>query len=150
MKTLRRILIPAIATLVLGGALAPHAQAAVTAEIGGGEAGGPANGGMSWDISYDDTTRDVTATAAGTGWCDVHVQLTNTISRIVVFVPLAGGTSQNPDIAADQPIADFAVPADGQPHVIASGINPNQVKRILGKATATTGGLNSTSEWSRI
>lgn len=142
----------ALAAAVIAVSLAPSAaMAAVTADIGGVEAGGPENGGMTWDLSYDDVTRAVTATADGTGWCFVTVQLTNTITRTVAFYPGAlTATSQNPDLAARMVAADFRVIADGSVTTLASGVAPAAVKRILGKANATIGGFNSASEWSRF
>src|SRR3954468_3136029 len=118
MKNTRRILITIMAAAAVALATPGGAMAAVTTQIGGEEAGGAANGGMSWIIAYDDTTRNVTATASGSGFCLVVVQLTTTVSRTVEFVPVSGGQSQNPDISGATP--DFTVTADGQPHIIAS------------------------------
>jgi hypothetical protein len=123
---------------------------AVTARIGGSESGGPP-GGMDWTISYDDATRAVTATATGGGFCLATVQLTNTVSRSVAFYPAATGLtveSRNPDLAAGMPTADFRVVADGSTVTLATGVNPNQVSRIVGKSGQTVGGLPSSSEWS--
>lgn len=125
-------------------------MAAVTTDIGGVEAGGPAAGGMVWDINYDDVTRNVVASATGSGFCYVTVQITNTITRTVAFRPSLSDNSLNPDLAARMNAADFEVISDGTVTILASGIAPAQMKRILGKATATIGGLNSTSEWSRL
>lgn len=110
---------------------------AITAHIGGTENGGPP-GGMQWDIQYDDVTQQITGQASGGGRCMVTVQVTNAITRTVAFAQ-AGVT----------PAADFVVTVDAGPTIIASGIPPAQVKRIVGKAGAQ-GGLNFFSEWSRV
>jgi hypothetical protein len=123
----------------------------VTARIGGVEAGGPP-AGMSWTIEYDDITRVVTATGQGAGWCYVLVTVTNTITRSVAFYPSATGlaaNSQNPDLAARMAAADFRLVADGSVVTLLSGVNANQVSRLVGKAGATVGGLPSSAEWSR-
>jgi hypothetical protein len=123
----------------------------VTARVGGIEAGGPPSG-MSWLIEYDDATRAVTATAQDAGWCYVTVTVTSTITRTVAFYPAATGltgNSQNPDLAARMAAADFRVVADGSTVTLVTGINPNQVSRLVGKAGTVVGGLPSSSEWSR-
>lgn len=120
---------------------------AITASIGSVEGGGA----MTWEIDYDDSTRQVTTVATDDGWCLVTVQVTNTVTRTVAYYPVATGLtveSQNPDLSTAMPAADFRVVADGQTHVLATGINPQQVKRIVGKAGGT-GGLPFTSIWSR-
>jgi hypothetical protein len=116
----------------------------VTAQVGG-DAGG---GAFAWIIQYDDATREVTTSATGIGWCYVSVQITSSITRTVAYFPVSGGTSQNPDLAARMAAADFRVTADGSTVVLASGVNANQVARIVGKAGAL-GGLPAPSEWSR-
>src|SRR4051794_29403669 len=121
---------------------------AVTARIG---ESGVAPLGMDWKIEYDDATRAVTTTANGAGWCLVTVQITGSVSRTVAFYPAATGLtveSRNPDLAAGMPAANFRVVADGSTVTLATGINPNQVSRIVGKAGSTVGGLPSSSEWS--
>lgn len=124
---------------------------AVTARIGGIDGGGA----MQWVIEYDDATRAVTTTASGTngqnasGYLYVTVQIASTISRTVAYYPPAGGESQDPDLAQRMRAADFTVTADGTLVTLASGIPPAQVRRLLGKATATIGGLHSESVWSR-
>lgn len=122
---------------------------AVTARIGGVEAGGAANGGMEWEIQYDDQTRNVTATANGQGFCFVTVQLTTTVTRTVAFKPSGAGSSVNPDLAAQMNAADFQATSDGSVGVLASGVNANQVSRVVGKPGAV-GGLRFTSEWTRF
>jgi hypothetical protein len=124
----------------------------VTARIGGIEAGGPPTG-MSWTIEYDDITRVVTATGQGAGWCYVTVTVTSTTTRNVAFYPAASGlavNSQNPDLAARMAAADFRIVADGSTVTLASGVNPNQVSRLVGKAGTVVGGLPSAAEWSRL
>lgn len=114
---------------------------AVTATVGG-ESGGA----FSWRIDYDDQTRAVTTTAAGTGYCLVTVQITNTLTRTVAYSQ-PGGTTQNADLAARMAAADFQVVADGSTVTLATGVNPNQVSRVIGKAGQAVGGLPSTAEW---
>jgi hypothetical protein len=73
------------------------------------------------------------------------------VSRSVAFYPAATGLtveSRNPDLAAGMPTADFRVVADGSTVTLATGVNPNQVSRIVGKSGQTVGGLPSSSEWS--
>jgi hypothetical protein len=124
---------------------------AVTAKVAGSEAGGPPTG-MDWEISYDDVTKAVTTTAQDAGWCLVTVQVTSTVSKTVAYYPTATGLtveSRNPDLAAGMPVADFRVVADGSTVTLATGINPNQVSRIVGKSGSAVGGLPTSSQWSR-
>lgn len=121
---------------------------AITASIGSVEAGGAANGGMEWGIQYDDQTRDVIATSNGQGFCFVTIQITAALSRTVAFKAVGAGASMNPDLANQMAAADFSIAADGSMQTLASGVNPNQVSRIVGK-TGSVGGFPFTSEWPR-
>jgi hypothetical protein len=114
---------------------------AVTARIGGSSAGV-----FEWTIEYDDTTRNVTTFATGEGFCLVTVQITANVTRTVAYAA-AGATSQNADMAARMAAADFQVVPDGSTTVLAAGVNPNQVSRVVGKAGTAVGGLPSTAEW---
>jgi hypothetical protein len=114
---------------------------AVTARIGGSS-----GGVFEWTIEYDDATRDVTTFAQGTGFCLVTVQISASITRTVAYAA-AGTSSQNADLAARMATADFHVVPDGSTVVLASGVNPNQVSRVVGKAGAAIGGLPSQAEW---
>lgn len=86
-----------------------------------------------WNINYDDATRNVSAVATGSGFTYAVVQITASISRSVAFFPVGGGSSVKPELAAQMAAADFTVAADGVPVVLASGINANQVSRLVGK-----------------
>jgi hypothetical protein len=114
---------------------------AITAQISS------SSGDRSWTISYDDTTRDVTCTAVGSGFDFITVQITASVARTVAVFPAGGGQTQNADLAARMAAADFAVTANGSTTVLASGINPNQVARIVGKSGQVVGGLPSSDEW---
>jgi hypothetical protein len=137
----------ALATAVLAVSLVPSAaQAAVSARVSGQDGGGA----FSWAIEYDDTTRAVTTTASGTGFCLVTIQLTPTLSRTVAYFPVSGGQSINGDLAQRMAAADFQVISDGSITTLASNIPPAQIQRITGKAQSTMGGFQSQSEWSRL
>jgi hypothetical protein len=114
---------------------------AITAEIDGSSAD------RSWTLPYDDVTRSVTCTAVGSGFDAIVVQITASVTRSVAIFPVGGGRTQNADMAARMALADFAVTADGVPVVLASGINPNQVSRIVGKPGQVVGGLPSSDEY---
>lgn len=116
---------------------------AITASIGG-SAGGDA---FAWEIDYDDATRAVTTVATGSGFCFVTVQVTASITRTVAYFPAAGAVSVKPTLATLMAGADFTVISDGTTQTLASGVNPNQVSRIVGKA-GSIGGLPSSSTWS--
>lgn len=109
----------------------------VTASIGG-QSGFPNQPDFStWAISYDDATRDVTAVGTGSKFFVVTMQITATIQHTVSFVPSAGAVSQNPTVQAAlqavQPGTVTEVVNDGRPHVVASGVNANQVSRLVSK-----------------
>jgi hypothetical protein len=114
---------------------------AITAQISS------SSGDRSWTISYDDVTRDATCTAVGPGFDFITVQITSSVTRTVAIFPVAGGQSVNADLAARMAAADFTVTANGSTTVLASGINPNQVARIVGKSGQVVGGLPSSDEW---
>jgi hypothetical protein len=114
---------------------------AITASIGG------SSGGFDWVVEYDDATRAVTTSATGPGFCLVTVQVTSAISRTIAYTPVGGGTTQNADLAARMAAADFHVTSDGAVVTLATGINPNQVSRIVGKSGQVVGGLPSSAEW---
>jgi hypothetical protein len=104
-------------------------------------------GDFTSEIHYDDVTRDVTATATGPGFSLTTVQITASQSRTVAFFPVGGGQTVNADLAARMASADFRVTSDGQPVIVASGVPPASVNRIVGKTGSTVGGLPSSSEW---
>lgn len=114
---------------------------AITAQISGSA------GDRSWTISYDDVTRDVTCVATGSGFDAIVVQITASVTRSVAIFPVAGGQTQNAEMAARMAAADFKVTANGATVILASGINPNQVSRIVGKSGQVIGGLPSSDEW---
>lgn len=102
-----------------------------------------------WNISYDDVTRNISAVANGdTGFTYIVISITSSISRSISVFPISGGVSVKPELAANMAAADFAVAPDGAPVVLASGINANQVSRIVGKTGL--GGLSATSTHSDI
>jgi hypothetical protein len=122
----------------------------VTASVDGSQSGGPPDG-MNWAVQYDDATRAVTASASGTGWCLVTIQVTASVSRTVAFYPAATGLgveSRNTGLSSRMPAADFRLVADGSTVTLASGINPNQVSRIVGKVGQAVGTLPASAEWS--
>ena len=143
MKTIR-IILTIVAALTAVQFVPSEAHATVTASISGEDGGGA----FSWDISYDDQTREVTTTASGTGFALETVQVTSSISRTVAYYPFPGAQSIVPGLAAAMAAADFQVIADGSTTVLASGIPPAQVRRIVGKAGAI-GGFQSDGTWSR-
>jgi hypothetical protein len=114
---------------------------AITASIGG------SSGGFEWVVEYDDVTRAVTTSATGPGFCLVTVQVTPTITRTIAYTPVGGGATQTADLAARMAAADFHVTSDGATVTLATGVNPNQVSRIVGKSGQTVGGLPSSAEW---
>jgi hypothetical protein len=100
-----KLIAPLLAALTIaGGLLVPNAaQAAVTADIGGiSRPAAPRTAAWTWDISYDDTTRNVTATATGSGLVR-RARSGHQLDQPHRGVRTAGwlATSQNPDIAAD-------------------------------------------------
>jgi hypothetical protein len=121
---------------------------AITADISGSFLGGAANGGMDWDINYDDATRAVVASATGTGFCIVTVQITSAITRTVAFRPALSDNPQNKDLADRMNAAGvFEVVSDGSVQTLVTGVNPNQVSRIVGKSGQVVGGLPFQVEW---
>jgi hypothetical protein len=73
------------------------------------------------------------------------------VSRTVAFYPAATGLgveSRNTGLSSRMPAADFRLVADGSTVTLASGINPNQVSRIVGKVGQAVGTLPASAEWS--
>lgn len=86
-------------------------------------------GDIHWGIQYDDATRDVTA------FCDagnfyVRIRINATTVRTIGFL--------NVGVQPDRPI-DIIVTADGQPHIILSNLNSNQVDKIVTPRGGTAG-----------
>jgi hypothetical protein len=82
-------------------------------------------------IQYDDVTRDITA-LCDAGNFYVRVRVNATTVRTVAFL----NAGAQPDRTVD-----FEVPADGQPHIIVSNVNSNQVDKIVSPRSGGMSGL---------
>lgn len=112
---------------------------AITASIGGSY-----YSGFRWEVDYDDATNAVTSYASGPGFCFVSVDVSNNVTRTIVYIPAAGAVSTQPDLARLAPTADFTVVSgtvtQQNPQTLATGVPANQVNRLT-KGNEALGGL---------